>query len=198
MSGNAYGKIDAPQLWYETWDQEARAAGFTRSRFDKCLYYMRDEESHSVQGIFVDDTLPGGKGTRFEASIARLRSRFPFRKWSTGSGEFRGSIYTQDRVSKTIIQSQKSFASEKIAHIKISRTRKQELDQHATDAEVSAIRAVAGAGNWISSQSRPDLSRQVSLSLQTMPKPTVHDVDEINHMVRRAKQFADHEVRYTH
>ena len=51
--------------------------------------------------------------------------------------------------------------------------------------------------NGSSSQSRPDLSRQVSLSLQTMPKPTVHDVDEINRMVRRAKQFADLEVRYT-
>ena len=118
VSGNIYGKNDAPQLWYETWDQEARAAGFIRSRFDKCLYYMRDGESHSLQGILgihVDDTLSGGKGTRFEVAIARLRNLLPFRKWSIGSGEFCGSFYTQDPVSKTITQSQKSFALEKIA-----------------------------------------------------------------------------------
>ena len=99
-------------------------------------------------------------------------------------------------MSKTITQSQKSFALEKIEAIRISRARKQEPDQLATDIQVSAMRAVAGAGNGIVSQSRPDLSRQVSLSLQTMPKPSVHDVGEISHMVRRAKQFADLEVRY--
>ena len=64
-------------------------------------------------------------------------------------------------------------------------------DGTATDAEISAFRGTYGGGNWLASQSRPDLSVMVSLGLQCMPRPTVAQLAEANTMVRRAKQFSD-------
>ena len=47
-------------------------------------------------GVHVDDVVLGGRGGRFEKSIAQLKQQFPFRKWMTGQGTFCGSTLTQD------------------------------------------------------------------------------------------------------
>ena len=47
-------------------------------------------------GVQVDDVVLGGRGGRFEKSIAQLKQQFPFRKWMTGQGTFCGSTLTQD------------------------------------------------------------------------------------------------------
>ena len=86
---------------------------------------------------------------------------------------------------------QKVFAEEKLRPIRLSRSRMSNRDGIATDAEISAFRGTYGGGNWLASQSRPDLSVMVSLGLQCMPRPTVAQLAEANTMVRRAKQFSD-------
>ena len=93
--GNLYGANDAPSQWYREFDAQARAAGFTKSMFDPCLYYFRDSVS-GVLGAHVDDTITGGEGEQYQAAIAKLRARFPYRKWRTGTGEFCGTMYNQD------------------------------------------------------------------------------------------------------
>ena len=40
--GNAYGQHDAPASWYKVFDDEVLTTGFCRSKYDPCLYYMRD------------------------------------------------------------------------------------------------------------------------------------------------------------
>ena len=44
-----------------------------------------------ILGVHVDDQIHGGRGVRWENAMKRLRAKFPFRKWITGSGEFTGS-----------------------------------------------------------------------------------------------------------
>ena len=86
---------------------------------------------------------------------------------------------------------QKVFAEEKLRPIRLSRSRLSNRNETANDAEISAFRGTYGGGNWLASQSRPDLSVMVSLGLQCMPRPTVAQLTEANTMVRRAKQFSD-------
>ena len=187
--GNVYGKNDAPAVWYQSFDQEARAAGFERSSFDKCLYHVRDEEGKlcGVLVVHVDDTASGGVGKHYELVVQHLRRRFPFRKWQQHKGEYNGAFYEQDPVTKTISMHQKVFAEEKLRPIRLSRSRMSNRDGTASDAEISAFRGTY----WLASQSRPDLSVMVSLGLQCMPRPTVAQLTEANTMVRRAKQFSD-------
>ena len=44
--------------------------------------------------------------------------------------------------------------------------------------------------NWLATQSRPDLSTQVSFSQQSFPEPLVSDAVAANNAVRRARQNA--------
>ena len=46
-------------------------------------------------------------------------------------------------------------------------------------------------GNWLSGQTRPDLSCQLGLAQQYMPSPTVGQIPRANAWVCRADQFAD-------
>ena len=174
-------------------EEDERTVVAPNSSFDKCLYYVRDEEGKlcGVLVVHVDDTASGGVGKHYESVVQHFRRRFPFRKWQQHKGEYNGAFYEQDPVTKTISMHQKVFAEEKLRPIRLSRSRMSNRDGTATDAEISAFRGTYGGGNWLASQSRPDLSVMVSLVLQCMPRPTVAQLTEANTMVRRAKQFSD-------
>ena len=42
VTGNLYGQNDAPSAWHRTFDAEAQRFGWEQSRFDACLYFLRD------------------------------------------------------------------------------------------------------------------------------------------------------------
>ena len=52
-----------------------------------------------------------------------------------------------------------------------------------------------GALGWVSSQSRPDLAVQTSISQQAFPNPTIQHLLAANQAVRRARQQSDLEIR---
>eukprot|EP00435_Cladocopium_sp_Y103_P054627 s220_g17.t2 len=187
--GNIYGQNDAPSAWFQTFDKEVRSLGWRASAFDACLYYLRDEENRLVGllGVHVDDCLIGGMGPKFDESVKCLKARFPFRKWRVGSGEFCGAFYRQDD-DGTIHMSMSSFA-EKIKPTSISKnaSSEQALEPH----QIRVLRAVNGSLNWLSSQARPDLAAQTSLSQQCFPNPKIKHLRQANNIIRRAKQHAN-------
>ena len=194
--GNIYGANDAPHEWYQEFDRTAVAVGFTRSKFDACLYfcYGPDGQIQGVLGAHVDDTITGGNGERYVEAIEQLRKRFPFRKWRTGNGEFLGTIYEQCPKTKEITYAQKEYA-ENLRPIPVAKERSKQPWLPATEKEVSALRAVNGALQWLCTQTRPDLAVQTSLSQQCFPNPTVYDLLQVNQAVRRAKQQSDFKIK---
>ena len=69
-------------------------------------------------------------------------------------------------------------------------------DSPLNPSQIKVLRAVNGSMNWLASQSRPDLSVQVSLSQQSFPKPTIQDFRRINHAVRHAKQESKLSIKF--
>ena len=191
--GNVYGSNDAPLNWYHTFDEAVREIGFKRSQFDNCLYYLRDPKNNNqlcaVLGAHVDDTIIGGFGSFYDQAVAKLRQRFPYRKWRVGHGEFCGAHYSQDPQTHEIVFQQGEYAKH-LKPIYLSRDRAKLKDSPATDKEVAALRAINGAANWLSSQSRPDLCVQTSMSQQCFPRPTVKDLIFANQLVHRARQYS--------
>ena len=107
VTGNVYGANDAPHNWYVEFDQNFLAAGFTRSKFDSCLYFCcsASGQLEGVLGAHVDDTITGGCGESYDRAIAQLRKRFPFRKWREGQGEFfKCSVYSMSSDKRDHIQ----------------------------------------------------------------------------------------------
>ena len=199
--GNVYGSNDAPFNWWFTFDEEVRQGGWLRSQFDNCLYYLPDPQNPSqicgVLGAHVDDTITGGEGSAYTAAVDRLKNRFPYRKWRVGNGEFCGVMYNQDPQSYEIRYQQNEYASH-MRPISLSKDRLRNKDAKATDREIAALRAVNGAANWVSSQSRPDLSVQTSFSQQCFPEPKVRDLLFANQLVHRAKQYSHVEIVVRH
>ena len=193
--GNVYGQNDAPVAWYKTFDASACEIGWTRSKFDPCLYYLRSDDGKSlvgIMGVHVDDTAIGGQGPKFEAAVQSLRSRFPYRKWRVREGEFCGAYYRQQS-DFSINMSQKAFAeSLKPAHI----AKGTRCDAILTEAQIRVLRAINGSLNSLSSQSRPDLAVQTSLSQQAFPRPCIHNLRDANNAVRRARQNKDLEISF--
>ncbi|CAK0795301.1 unnamed protein product [Prorocentrum cordatum] len=144
-----------------------------------------------ILGVHVDDQINGGRGQLWATAMKKLRARFPFRKWVTGSGEFTGSVLTQ-RADYSIVQSQSEYTK----GITPARTRKSARpDDVALPSEVHNHISTTQQGNWLAGQTRPDLSCQISFSQQIMPHPTVGQIRRSNAWVRRAKQF--HEISVT-
>ena len=185
VKGNVYGQNDAPAAWFKEFCQEVISCGWQQSKLDPCLFTLRDNSDLiGVMGVHVDDTALGGVGKKFEESVAKLKSRFPYRKWRVRDGEFCGAWYKQEK-DGTIHMSMESFA-DKMRPINVPRG--NDPDTPLNDAQIRVLRAVNGGLNWLSSQSRPDLAVQTSLSQQSCPKPTISDFRKANQAVRRAKQ----------
>lgn len=195
VTGNLYGANDAPFNWYNTFDNGVKDLNWEQSQFDRCLYYLRDETGAlcGVLGAHVDDTITGGFGPKYEASITALRKKFPYRKWRIGNGEFCGVQYCQNPQTYAITYNQKEYA-EHMRAINIPKERLKNKGALASEKEIAMLRAINGAANWISSQSRPDLAVQTSFSQQCFPEPKVRDLVFANQLVHRAKQYSHTEV----
>lgn len=194
--GNIYGQNDAPRAWHRTFDTEALKLGWTRSILDPCLYTLRCPKTQKlvgIMGIHVDDTAVGGDGHYFEEVLGQMRSRFPFRKWRIGNGEFCGALYEQCEKTSEITMSQQSFA-EGLRPASIPKG--VPASQPLTDQQSRVLRAINGSLNWLSSQSRPDLSCQTNMCQQGFPKPTIHNLREANNAIRRAKQHKDLKILF--
>ena len=186
--GNVYGQNDAPSAWFKEFSSHVQSLGWCQSKLDPCLYTLREGENLvGVMGVHVDDTALGGMGPKFEESIVSLRRRFPYRKWRIGEGEFCGSWYRQEK-DGSIHMSMESF-SDKLRPINVPKGCSPETA--LSDAQIKVLRAVNGSLNWLSSQTRPDLAVQTSLSQQAFPKPTISDFRRANQAIRRAKQERD-------
>ena len=199
VTGNACGANDSPFNWWNTFDKEVRDGQWERSQFDNCLYYLRNPDGTlaGVLGAHVDDAITGGSGPVYEQAIQKLKARFPYRKWRVGSGEFCGVMYCQDPKTMEISYGQKDCA-EHMRPILLSKDRLHDKEAKASDKEVAALRAINGAANWLSSQSRPDLSVQTSFSHQCFPEPKIKRLQYANQLVHRAKQYSNVQITIRH
>ena len=181
--------MNSPSAWQQKLHRELLSVGFVASRFDPCLYTLRDESGKlvGIYGVHVDDCATGGFGSKYDKAMAQLKAKFEFRKWRFLDGDFCGARYVQDPVSFEISMSQAKFASG-IRPLHMGRSRCHDKTALLSDQEVSCLRAINGSLNWLSSQSRPDLAAQVSFSQQSFPQPTVGDALSANNAIRRARQ----------
>ena len=196
--GNVYGQNDAPAAWYKVFDQAVLQSGFHRSKYDPCLYFMRDPNTNKLIGVLgshVDDTATAGEGPLYQQALDKLKHRFPYRKWRTMEGEFCGSHYKQDESTMAIVMTQQGFADGlKPAYLPTSR--RNNRASQLTAKEISVLRAINGSLNWLAGQTRPDLASQTSFSQQSFPAPTVHHLCEANNVIRRAKLNNDLGVKF--
>ena len=73
----------------------------------------------------------GGHGPVFEASVAKLKERFPFRKWRVRHGEFCGAMYSQQDDGSIHMSMKTSVDKIKPATIPKGKSTEALLEAHA-------------------------------------------------------------------
>ena len=79
LEGGAYGRIDAPFLWFQTFKETLEKLGFLQSPFDACTCSLVTQDAkgnpvvHGVLGIHVDDGIGGGD-PYFTEVVQKLRA----------------------------------------------------------------------------------------------------------------------------
>lgn len=194
-----YGLNGAPQRWWATVTEELGKAKGSRSVFDGCLHYVFEEDERTgkkklcgVLGHHVEDFVGGGRGATWDLFKKYVKDRFPFRKWTEREGTFCGAVVKQNP-DGDITVTQRDFA-EKMKFITIPKG--VSPDARVPETAVSQLRGVFGGGNWLGTQSRPDICAQVSLGMQQVSKATWSTVHLANNMVRRARLDKDLGLRF--
>ena len=80
LEGNAYGRVDAPLLFYKEFRHQLEKVGFEAHPLDGCLYMLRNSETGRLDGILgthVDDGIGGGN-QNFESAIKQVSKVLPF------------------------------------------------------------------------------------------------------------------------
>ena len=185
----AYGRVDAPFLWYKKFRDTLLGLGFRQCPLDPCVFSYtsgtgQELRVHGAIGIHVDDGIGGGDKV-FLQKLEEIRAAFEF-----GSFEKRSFVFTGISLKQwddgSIEMDQGAYV-ERIPSISISKMRRQEPTSPLTSDEISAIRSLIGALQYAAVHTRPDISARVGELQSGVPKATVQLLLDGNKLLAEAK-----------
>eukprot|EP00435_Cladocopium_sp_Y103_P067027 s232_g29.t1 len=93
LKGNAYGRVDAPLLFYREFRKRLEDVGFSAHPLDSCLFLLRNAQDpqklDGILGTHVDDGIGGGN-ENFEKALEKLQKTLPFGTREYGKFKFTG------------------------------------------------------------------------------------------------------------
>lgn len=192
LKGNAYGRVDAPLLFYKEFRRHLEEIGFSVHPLDNCLFLLRDKHDpqklHGILGTHVDDGIEGGDA-EFERALTELQKRLPF-----GTREYRSFKFTGLQIEQlpdfSIKVDQEQYVH-KIRPIDIPKSRRQETSSKVSASELHSLRGLCGSLQYAAVHSRPDIAAKVSGLQKQICTATVETLLEGNRVLREAQQFAE-------
>jgi hypothetical protein len=138
----AYGRVDAPLLWFRELQKGLTDLQFTVSPFDNCLYMLQEQgQVLGLIGVHVDDGLFCGT-PEFYKKLDLLEQRYPFGSRRTREFTFTGLHITQHQDYSITIDQTKYI--KEIEPIRISQQRRQEPQAPVQEEERQQLRGLIG------------------------------------------------------
>ena len=191
LQGGAYGRIDAPYLWYQELRSTLLELGFTQCPLDPCIYSLSTEDStgnhrcHGILGIHVDDGICGGD-SHFKEVLEKLRSRYNFGSFEEGSFVFTGiRVHQWDDMSIELDQVE---YIEGIEPINVPRDRRRNPDDPIDEPERKRFRQLIGSLQYAAVHTRPDISAKVGEMQSAVNSAKVAHLLEANRILQEAKR----------
>ena len=189
LEGNAYGRVDAPLLFYKEFRRQLESLGFEAHPLDNCLFHLRNrtcpEKLDGILGTHVDDGIGGGN-SRFEEALKQLQTKLPF-----GSREFQRFKFTGLDIEQlpdfSVKISQSNYVL-KINPIDIDKKRRQEKDSPVTNQELQDLRGICGSLQYAAVHSRPDIATKVAHLQKSIPNARVEHLLMGNKVLNEAKE----------
>ena len=192
LEGNAYGRVDAPVLFYKEFRRHLEAVGFEAHPLDNCLYLLRNKKDPTkldgILGTHVDDGIGGGN-YHYDAALKELQKQLPF-----GSQEFDRFKFTGLDIEQlpdfSIKVSQKDYVH-RIDPIEICKVRRGQKDAPINGFELQSLRGLCGSLQYAAVHSRPDIATKVAYLQKEIPRGTVETLLEANRVLKEAKDYAE-------
>ena len=187
----AYGRVDAPYLWFMELKKGLEELNFVQSPFDPCLFTLSDPKTKATVGIIgvhVDDGLCCGSQI-FQEKLQQLSKRFPFGAHKKRNFTFTG-LKIDQQPNQAIHINQESYIKD-INPIKIPRERRLVPDDPVSEAERQSLRAVIGSLQYAAINTRPDLCSRLGWLQSRINRAQVETLIEANRVLHEAKMYAD-------
>ena len=146
--------------------------------------------------VHVDDLMVCHDGSDFAASVVnKLGKRFPFGTWDNVAEKQSGVTYCgkeirliQHQGEESISLSQDGFVDGRLQEMEVLKDRRQDPESFATEEEKANFRSVVGSLQWLSIQSRPDLSFETNQLQKRIADLRVHDLLRANRAVKEVSR----------
>ena len=191
----AYGRVDAPYLWFMELRKSLLELKFVQAPFDPCVFILPNQQDGTPEGIIgvhVDDGLCGGS-KYFQEQLSKLEKKFPFGSKKQSSFTFTGLKISQ-QADCSIVVDQTQYVKD-IMPISIGRDRRTQMESPVTEPERQSLRALIGSLSYAAINTRPDLGSRLSWLQSSINKAVVGTLLEANKVLHEAKLFADTSIK---
>ena len=186
LKTTVYGLSDASRVWYLRAKEELFKVGREMCKYVEAIFYWRSQ--NILQGIIschVDDFCWGGNELFKKKVIDVIKEKFHISQEESLVFRYVGIHLSQQRDGSITIHQHDYINNIQLTDI--DRERALMKNDPLTAKESQQLKAVAGQLNWVSSQTRPDISFdscQVSVSCKDA---TIEDLFKANKSVKKLK-----------
>ena len=187
----AYGRVDAPYLWFMELKRGLEALSFQASPFDPCTFVLtcpQTGKTEGLVGVHVDDGLCCGSAL-FQDKLKKLAQQFPFGAHKKNNFTFTG-LSIEQHADYSITVHQQQYIKD-IHPITISKDRRNNPEQVVTEAERQSLRAIVGSLQYAAVNSRPDLCSRLGWLQSRVNSAKVETLIEANRVLHEAKQHSE-------
>lgn len=184
LSKCVYGLTDASRSWDLTLKEELMKSGAIASKYDQAIFTWHF--GNKLQGIIaahVDDFCFAGSEIFQSRVIDRLRHVFAVKTEETAEFQYIGLDIKKN--NENIKLGQNEYVK-KLKYILVEADRN--LKDTISTTEITEIRQVIGQLNWLATQTRPDLSYDVSELSSILKQQNVECIKQANRVVKKAKK----------
>ena len=176
---------DASRLWYVRLISEFERLGMTRSKLDNALFYYHYEgKLIGVATTHVDDVVWAGTKYFEDKVIKVIKQTFKISRENRLHFVYLGLCLEQRNSN---IQLHQKEYSDQLKSIEIVNRKNRKPTDEISDIEKAELRSRIGQLNWLSTQTRPDISYDVCQASVNFQKAVLKDLDQINKVVRKVK-----------
>ena len=195
LQGNAYGRVDAPLLFYREFRKRLENIGFQVHPLDNCLFLFRNTKNPNqldgILGTHVDDGIGGGN-TNFERALNELQKTLPFGTREQGRFKFTG-LDIEQLPDFSIKVNQGKYVN-RISPIDIPKVRRSQPEEKITPQELQQLRGLCGSLQYAAVHTRPDIATKVATLQKGITSATVETLLEGNKVLREAQAFSETSV----
>lgn len=188
LSKCVYGLTDASRSWYLTLKEELLKSGAVVSKYDQAIFTWNfGNKLHGIIATHVDDFCFAGSEIFQSRVMDRIRHLFRIK--SEEVAEFQYIGLSIKKTGNDVKLGQDEYVK-KLRCIPLEPGRN--LKDAISSTEVTETRQLIGQLNWLATQTRPDLSYDVSELSSILKQENVECLKQANRVVKKAKKEKSH------